>query len=538
MGWQDAPEVQGAPAWASAPEVGAPKKKAGINDRGGFLQNLAGSVLSGAGDIGATILSPVDAAARALNDGKPVNIGGYDIVGQDRRAGIESGLKTAGVDTDATEFTLGRVGTQILGTLGVGGAVAKGLTTAAPTIANAAPSVIQAIRTGGFSANGAKGFTGLATRTLGGSVTGAASAGFVNPEDMEEGAAIGAVVPGLVQGVGKAANAVGRTLRGPEVAPDVLAAVQRARDLNYVIPPTQAKPTLVNRLLEGFAGKLTTAQNASAKNANVTNTLAAKALGLADDVKLTPEVLEDVRKSAGVVYRDVSSLPIKPAQAAQPLSNLPAKAEINPKDLVFDLRKARNDATAWYTSYGRTADPESLAKAQAAKALASELEGTLETYAKSLGRDDLVAEMVKARQLIAKTYSVEKALNGTTGNVDAKKLAQQLAKGKPLTGELKDAAEFAARFPKAAQTVEGMGSLPQTSPLDWAASGAISAGMSNPLYLAAAAARPVARASILSGPMQNRLARPQTPNQLMELLSSPEGQQFIYRAAPTAITSR
>ncbi|MFM0905856.1 hypothetical protein QU881_26310, partial [Citrobacter freundii] len=86
------------------------------------------------------------------------------------------------------------------------------------------------------------------------------------------------------------------------------------------------KPTLGNRLLEGLSGKITTAQNASAKNTDVTNRLAAQALGIGDDVKLSPDVLEDIRKTAGAAYRDVAGLPVKPAQDANSLMNIPAQA--------------------------------------------------------------------------------------------------------------------------------------------------------------------------------------------------------------------
>jgi hypothetical protein len=455
---------------------------------------------------------------------------------------------------DANPITSGvaEVGGQVLTTLPVGGLLAKGMSAAAPAVVKLAPSaapafnaLTRAVGTSGMT-TGVKVAPGilpaaqnLATRAVGGGITGATSSALLDPSSADTGFMIGAGLPVVAQGAGKVANSLGKVLRGPEVAPEMQAAIKSAVDAGYVIPPTQAKPTLINRLMEGLAGKITTAQNASAKNAGVTNALSAKALGLTDDVKLTPEVLADIRAKAGSAYKAIGDeLPIRPAQAADSLTNRPAVEAIDPKKMVFDLRKARNEADAWFKSYGRTADPDSLAKAKAAKSAAQELESTLENYAKSMGREDLIPEMAKARQLIAKTYSVENALNSTTGNVDAKKLAQQLAKGKPLSGELKQAAEFAARFPKAAQTVEGMGSLPQTSPLDWAASGAIGAATSNPLALLGVAARPAARGLALSGPVQRGLSGSQTPNKLVQLLSSPEGQQLLYRSAPPLVTSR
>ena len=200
------------------------KPKAADNGRGGFMQNVAGSVLSGAGDIGATILSPIDWAARKINDGQPVNIGGYDIVGQDRRAGIEQALKTAGVDTGSTEFKVGKVGTQVLGTAGAGGVVANGLLKLAPAISSIAPATANvltklapAVQSGGLKlgANApTNALANIALRTGGGAVNGAVSAGMVNPEDAGIGAMIGGALPGAVKVAGSVGNMINKAGTG------------------------------------------------------------------------------------------------------------------------------------------------------------------------------------------------------------------------------------------------------------------------------------------------------------------------------------
>jgi len=200
------------------------KPKAADNGRGGFMQNVAGSVLSGAGDIGATILSPIDWAARKINDGQPVNIGGYDIVGQDRRAGIEQALKTAGVDTGSTEFKVGKVGTQVLGTAGAGGVVANGLLKLAPAISSIAPATANvltklapAVQSGGLTlgANApTNALANIALRTGGGAVNGAVSAGMVNPEDAGIGAMIGGALPGAVKVAGSVGNMINKAGTG------------------------------------------------------------------------------------------------------------------------------------------------------------------------------------------------------------------------------------------------------------------------------------------------------------------------------------
>lgn len=71
-----------------------------------------------------------------------------------------------------------------------------------------------------------------------------------------------------------------------------------AREMGMVIPPTQTNPTLLNRTLEGLAGKLTTGQAASIKNQPIINNAARAELGIADDVALSPQVLETVRREA------------------------------------------------------------------------------------------------------------------------------------------------------------------------------------------------------------------------------------------------
>ena len=408
---------------------------------------------------------------------------------------------------------IGRVGGQIIGTAPVGGILGKAVGSVAPTLG-------RAIQTSGMASGS------LPVRMAGGAITGGASAAMINPEDAGTGAAIGAALPVI----GKVAAPIRNILRGPEQTAQMAKSVTAAREAGYVIPPSQARGSFVNRLLEGAAGKITTAQNASAANQNVTNQLAAKAIGVADDVALSPAVLDDVRKTAGKAYEAVAALPVKPAQAADTLSNIPGIPGVDPKQLVFDLRKARNDATGWYNSYARTADPDSLAKAQAAKGMATKIQTGLEDYATSIGREDLVPEMVKARELIAKTWSIQKALNPVSGSVDARKFANELKKNKPLTNELRQIAEFGSVFPKASQTPEMMGSLPQFNKLDMAFGGgglAAAAYTQDPRYAALSMMRPSARMMALSPTVQNRLIQPAASPVVNQM-----ARQQMYRAAP------
>lgn len=324
-----------------------------------------------------------------------------------------------------------------------------------------------------------------------------------------------------------AAERLGFMLRGKPQTPDVTAAVDKARNLGYVMPPTQVNPSILNKTIEGISGKASTAQNASARNQAVTNKLAAQALGLSDDVVLNRETLASVRQTAGQAYdsiRNVGTITPKDSyfKALDEIKDPFVKTQKSfPKqtpspviDLVDSLKSPSFDANSAVEKIiqlrTQADDAYRLGSSdvgKAAKKAASVMEDALEEHLKAINNPEALQKFRDARQLIAKTYSVEKATNPVTGTVDAKKLASQLSRGKPLSGELKDVAEFSARFPKATQTTEAMGSLPQFSPLDYMAGVGGTAVTQNPALLAAAAGRPLLRELALSSPVQNRLVQ-------------------------------
>lgn len=514
-----------------------------------LLQNAGAGLVRGAGSIGATLLTPFDMLA-----GNTKSIGNPE-----RRQAMDDAFKGMGVDTGGAVYGGSKLLGEVAGTAGVGGVMANGLRMI-PGAARAAP-VLDAVRSAGFSAGGATGAAGLGARTLGGAVTGGASAGLVNPEDAAAGAIIGGTLPGALQLGSAAGGAAGRMMRGPQQTPDLAAAIDAAQRAGYVIPPTQANPSLGNRMLEGLAGKLTTAQNASAQNQTVTNTLAARALGLADDTKISMDVLNQVRAEAGRGYQQIKTLGeltgdarfnnqiagLKGAYegAAKDFPGL-AKPELSQmldslkqptfkaSSAVDAVRILRDEADKAFRQ-GDKGVSKALRQASSAmedlierNLLRMNADASLTSIMRGGGSvDDIVgagvnnpaAAMLKqfrdARQLIAKTYSVEKALNPTTGTIDAQKLAGQLNRRSPLSGELKQAADFANRFKTASRPVESMGSLPQTSPLDWALAGGMTAATSNPLGMVGLLARPGARSLALSPMVQSRLR--QSPGLLNSL---------------------
>jgi hypothetical protein len=541
---------------AAAPAVQQAEKQSFGAEVKQQVGNLIGGAVRGAGSIGATILYPIDKVGDMIDRANGVSETGLRglVTGEkrltrneQRRHDMTDALRDLGADPDSIAFKTGKLGAEVAGTLGTGGAVANAAARL-PGVAAAAPNLLAAIQSGGMSAGSATGLANPLLRAAGGAIAGGVSAGLVNPDDAAAGAAIGSVLPGALQLAGAGGRAIGRVLRGPEQAPEVAQAVQAARQAGYVVPPTQARASLGNRLLEGFSGKLTTAQNASARNQAVTNAKAAQAVGLPVDSPITVDALNQVRRSAGQAYDAVANAgTITPTAAydkaldaivapfktaAQGFQNARPNAIIQE---IESLRSPQFDAAAAVEKIKEVRGLSDTAFAggdkqlgKAYRAAADAIEDAVDAHLQAIGATDALRGLRDARQLIAKTYSIERALNPTTGTIDAKKLAAQLKKGKPLSGELKEVADFASRFPKAAQAIEGMGSLPQTSPLDWALGGATSAATANPLLLASVAARPAARALALSPVVQDRLV--QGANPLLSL-TIPEGVSRVGRQA-------
>jgi hypothetical protein len=322
-----------------------------------------------------------------------------------------------------------------------------------------------------------------------------------------------------------------------------VAAAKEAMDAGYVIPPADLpNASRLTEAVSGLSGKIKTAQQASAKNQGVTNTLVRKELGLADDAPLNIDTLKAIRSQAGQAYDAVSSVgTITPSkaysdaldkiiapykQAAQGFPNAkpnPVIAEIDSlRSDAFDaasavakIRELREAADAAYVAGNKGAG-------KALKDASQALEASIDEHLTKVGAPaDLLQGFRDARQTIAKTYTVQKALNPETGDVSARVLAGELKRDKPLSGGLKTVAKVGQSFEKATQSLK---ETPKAlSPLDFGAAGLGLVGSGgNPLAAAGLVARPAARAALLSGPVQrNALANAgalQSPNMLARLL--------------------
>lgn len=199
-----APEAPVAEA-AVEPEA-APLPSIGLGDvvdtvattLGRGVRDWQGGFVRGAGSIGATLATPYDLA-----------VGNTESLGNpERRQAITEGLQAMGVDIESPVFQAGKLGSEIAGTAGVGGVIAKPVAAVASKVPALQP-VANALASGGMStgavpANMMARAADVATRAGAGAVTGAAQAGMVNPEEAKTGAVVGGVLAGALPPLAKA----------------------------------------------------------------------------------------------------------------------------------------------------------------------------------------------------------------------------------------------------------------------------------------------------------------------------------------------
>lgn len=298
------------------------------------------------------------------------------------------------------------------------------------------------------------------------------------------------------------------------------AAVQAATEAGYRLPPTEIKPGVLNSALEGLSGKIKTSQAASAKNQEITNTLAKQALGLPEDVVLSPEILGAIRQKAGQSYEAIKGFGNITADNAynKALDGLVATYQGAARDfpgltkpevtnLVDSLRQpsfGSDSAIDAIRVLRETADAAfrrgDTGVAKASKGAAQAMEDLIDRNLQGAGQPELLNAYRQARQTIAKTYDVGRALNPATGDVSAPTLAALANKGKPLSGELRTIASTAQAFPKATQALKQ--NYNPVSPLDYAVAGASALHSGRISDLLSLGVRPTVRSVILSRPYQ------------------------------------
>lgn len=307
-------------------------------------------------------------------------------------------------------------------------------------------------------------------------------------------------------------------------------ALEKAHEAGYVVPPSTTNPTILNRFLESWGGKTATAQEASMRNQAVTDKLVKSDLGLKATDDVAEGTLAAIRKEAANTgykpVRGVGTIRLD-SQYAQSLDDIAApfsKAEsafpgLNKNDVlktVESLKQKSVDTDTAVDSIAILRDKADAAFRQgesglgrAYKSMAKSLEDAIERSLERRGPEakDLLSKYREARQLIAKTHSAQKALNPELGNFDARKLAQQLNAGKPLSGGMKQAGQASQAFNAATRLLTDSGSVRNT---DVILGGGAAAMSGNPLPLLYPFSRMAARDMMLSNWGQGLLATPRS----------------------------
>lgn len=336
---------------------------------------------------------------------------------------------------------------------------------------------------------------------------------------------------------------------------------QLARESGYSIMPSEAAikggNAVGGKVVEGLAGSAKTGVDATVKNQAVTNRLAAQEIGVPAGTPLTDTVLDNLRKPLNAVYDKVSQLGSIPTDKAYftdlnevgrtPGNSFPGASDpdiaklketyavphFDAGDAVLQIRNLRRNATANYkaASANQVKNAPMLGElADAQQGIADALENQLERFVGSpgdkLGNPKLIADWRNARQGLAKINSVDNAIKEGTTDVSAPALAKQANKGAPLSGNLRTIADTANAFPI---SVRDIGAVRNKVPINalegLMGTGGIGAALLGSPHAAAGLAtgmiaRPLARASLLSGPLQNAML-PKAVNPFLYGLKNP-----------------
>lgn len=362
----------------------------------------------------------------------------------------------------------------------------------------------------------------------------------------------------LAGGVDPILNAVGAATKSafPNGQQQVVPALDKTRqelmNAGYKLPPTEAGGGTITRGLEGIANRSTVAADAAVENQQVTKMLAAKALGLPEEAagSITQDVLSNQAKAlvkegydpvrkAGTIFADMpyftdlykiqqkfksASFPDDVRTDILARLNTIARKHYDAGDAIDKISQLRSNASDAF----RRGDSEyGFALRDMAKAIENNIERGLEKKAQQgqLGGatgSTMLDNYRAARVALAKNNAVEDMLaDPNTGTISTVK-AFTVGQDRPLTDGLDTIAKAGSPMFRKATSVPSGGKAPSLSPIDYVR-GLLSTGIGfstgHPVLGSALALAPAARAAargaVLSGPVQNMMARNLTPQPSM-----------------------
>lgn len=447
-------------------------------------------------------------------------------------------------------FGAGKLAAEVAGTAGVGGAIAAPLKAVAPAVSMAAPAAgnvlskfATAVGSGGMTVGGApattaaQGAGNLLLRAAGGAVNGGASAGLIDPETAGTGALIGGAFPVATKAAGTVGKAIGRTVAGKAIAPEVKALADRASQLGIDIPADRlvnSKP--LNALASSLdyvpgSGRAATMDKMNSQ----LNTALSKTFGQNSD-NVTAALRKAQTDLGGKFDTVLKSNTVKVDQ--QFMTDLADAANMASRELGSDgagiiskqvddiLDKAATGQIDGQAAYNikRTLDRisnRSTPEAYYARELKKKL---MEALDRSLGPTEAAA-FATVRKQYSNMLSLENlAQNGAEGNISIARLANMKNINNP---ELQELADISAQFLKSREGAHGAAQR--------VGAGALALGLTGPQGLAAGMATGRGANMLLnSSMMKNAVTGTPQTNGLLQFARSPEVEQLLYRGAPVA----
>lgn len=215
---------------------------------------------------------------------------------------------------------------------------------------------------------------------------------------------------------------------------------------------------------------------AAAVNQPLANEATRQELMLPDEAPLTPQLLDKARShyaspaykaieqesavKLGDVYKsEMDSLGDIPAEFSEKLKPPAPGASISGKEAVNLSRKFRFRANQYDKQAMLSGSPEASDLAELHRGAAEAIEEAVKQHLDSSGKGQLAQDWDNARVYVAKTYSVQNALDGA-GNVRVTDLKRQLLKNRPLSGNLEMLANLGAQYPEAFKLTQLSGPKP------------------------------------------------------------------------------
>ena len=185
-------------------------------------------------------------------------------------------------------------------------------------------------------------------------------------------------------------------------------------------------------------------------NQEVTNKLARKYLNVPQGTPLGENILKNVKTKHKPTYDKINEIqPIAYTVRGKDVAGTPTEKTLRTRsgsEILQDLDAARGTSKQQWNLYVRKPEKANAKqKALAADAMIKKYEDELLDLAQRAGEPDLVDKLRKARVDYAKAYTVDKALNPASGDVNAQVFASLYNSGAPITDEGKIIAQFATQ---------------------------------------------------------------------------------------------